>query len=77
MKEKQLKKVIPSLELLGEMESLVVRGGYNDSPLSTNPSCLNLNCDCTKTVCDCTDSNCGCQKNQCNCWYPVNNVGCS
>lgn len=45
-------RIVPSMELLSEMEALVIRGGTIALPQGGN------NCNCTKTQCDCIGDGC-------------------
>lgn len=63
--------IIPTPELLAEMDSLQIYGGL--TPMSTNDKCTNENCDCpTPTKANClvpTFTGCTTYGNLCFCGY--------
>lgn len=66
--KKTLTKVIPSVELLDEMEALVVRGGYDVAPMGSD--------DPTKTDCLCVKAKCPTNQSFCECIVIVGGQGC-
>ena len=55
---KEIMKVIPTLELLQEMEELEIYGGENDSTLNATPGCLLVFHGCSVNMV----AQCGCQQ---------------
>lgn len=70
-----IKKLLPDVELLNELDALEVKGGITD-PLGAQSGCSDDGCvnkGCLNTECD----NVMCLKFQCNCFNPAKFVYCT